>query len=320
MLRPFVPNVDGLSTAKAAVAYAEAGLTLVPINPGTKSAGSLLGKGWWQQASCQPELVRLWFAEYRRAGIGLLTGANGLVVFDLDLELPATASLPEELAFLRSTVFQASRTGGPRGHYLFTSDETHSSGDFYLKDGTVAGQVRSGNTIIVVQPTPHSAGGEYRWVRTGVVPPLPNDATSYLRPRAVSANAGGLKEFLAKYRLNPADLTDAQKSRADGKLRGVMSIHSKELCSTGSRHNAMRAAMWVGLSEAVIGYVDARTVLKTLRPLWDKGADEFRALAESVADHVRTLDPEVLQAKSDRCRGDDSRWYADRLPSMRKMN
>lgn len=80
-INPRIPDVQGLSTLNAALACGEAGLNIVPINPKTKNAGSLLGKGWYQQASCQDELIRLWFVrEYPDAGIGLLTGANGLVV------------------------------------------------------------------------------------------------------------------------------------------------------------------------------------------------------------------------------------------------
>ena len=40
------PDVSGLPLAKAVVEYARAGLYVVPIEMGTKNAGSVLGVGW----------------------------------------------------------------------------------------------------------------------------------------------------------------------------------------------------------------------------------------------------------------------------------
>ena len=62
---------------------------------------------------------------------------------------------------------------------------TFVSGKLKLADGTVVGEVRSGNTVIVTQPSAHvdaqTKGGGYRWRRWGAAPPLPAEALRRLR-------------------------------------------------------------------------------------------------------------------------------------------
>lgn len=176
-----IPDVSGLSAAEAAHAYASAHLAVLPVNPARpKNPGSYVGKGWPDKSSTDAEQIAAWWGRWPNAAIALHTGRSGVVAFDLDIDV-----LPGELAWMREGLFQASRASGERGHYVFATAETFVSGDLTLAGGTVVGQIRSGNSVIIAQPSPHpkaeTEGGQYRWHRPGVVPPLPESAQTYLR-------------------------------------------------------------------------------------------------------------------------------------------
>ena len=170
------------------LALAAGGCYQLPVKPGTKNPGSILGKGWQFQSSRDPEQIRMWNRIYPGAATGIHTGRSGLTVIDLDLD-----EIPDELDWLRSGRFQSTRgllrdfyTQTERGHYVFASETPFVSGPIKLADATLVGEVRSGNTIILSYPSEHphawTKGGEYRWITTGLVPGLPDEARNYLRP------------------------------------------------------------------------------------------------------------------------------------------
>lgn len=176
-----VPDVAGLPLADAARAYGSAGLAVLPVNPARpKNPGSYVGKGWPDKSSSDAEQITAWWQRWPNASIAIHTGKSGLVAFDLDIDV-----LPDELAWMRDGLFQATRTCGERGHYVFATADTFVSGHLALISGTVVGEVRSGNSVVVAAPSPHhkakAEGGQYRWHRPGEVPALPEAAHTYLR-------------------------------------------------------------------------------------------------------------------------------------------
>jgi hypothetical protein len=173
---PTVPDVTGLSLLDAVCAYAEAGLYVLPVAYG-KHPGSIVGRGWPRKSSRDPEGIRQWWTRYPNAGIAIHTGRSKLVAVDLDVN-----DLAGELTWLKNGLFQSSRGIGARGHYVFASAEIFVCGDLKLKDGTKFGDIKSGNSVIMAQPSPHANGGEYRWHTPGVVPPLPAEACDWLTP------------------------------------------------------------------------------------------------------------------------------------------
>jgi hypothetical protein len=120
---PEVPQGDVLS---AAIAYAEAGWYVVPIKRGTKNPGSILGRGWQEQSSREPEQLKEWF-EGSDHGIALHVGRSGAVVFDVD----HPDRLHERLRpYLGGAPFQSTRTEEPgRGHYVFGVPEGRDIGN-----------------------------------------------------------------------------------------------------------------------------------------------------------------------------------------------
>jgi hypothetical protein len=90
--------------------------------------------------------------------------------------------LAGELIWLKNGLIQSSRQSGARGHYVFATTEIFICGDLLLKDGTKVGDIKSGNSVIMAQPSPHANGGEYRWQTPGIVPTLPAEACDWLTP------------------------------------------------------------------------------------------------------------------------------------------
>ncbi|MCA4732157.1 bifunctional DNA primase/polymerase [Mycobacterium avium] len=177
---PHIPDVSGLDSFQAALTYANAGLYVLPVKIG-KHPGSVVGRGWPESSTRDPDVVEYFWDLNPEAGIALHTGKSKLVAFDLDVDV-----VPDELDWLRAGIFQHTRRhGGERGHYVFVSSEIFVSGDLTLSDGTSVGEIRSGNTVIIAEPSPHAKaddGGGYRWASYGDLPPLPDIARKYLTP------------------------------------------------------------------------------------------------------------------------------------------
>lgn len=177
------------------LALAAGGCYLLPVKPGTKNPGSIAGKGWPKKSKRDPNLIRQWHEVGPEALIAIHTGRSGLVALDLDVDV-----IPGELDWCHAGCFQSTRSGlldlgqpNERGHYVFASDTVFVSGPIKLADGTRVGEVRSGDTVIVSQPSTHhkvNLGGGYRWERRGLVPALPESAVAlgYLRVHPGEAN------------------------------------------------------------------------------------------------------------------------------------
>ena len=160
----------------AALAYAAAGWYVLPVQPGTKNPGSVVGGQWQAKSSRDPEQIERWWAENPGYGIALHCGRSGAVIFDLD-EL----ALAVIVAAGRADIAEALRTAqaingtrrpevsAERAHYMFACEVDEfacTAGDFVRW-----GEVRCTNGVIIVAPTPHpdadTKDGHYWQVRTG---------------------------------------------------------------------------------------------------------------------------------------------------------
>jgi hypothetical protein len=215
-------------------------------------------------------------------GIGVHTGKSGLVVFDVDLD--RWDSLPPELDFLSGALWQSSRNGlGIRGHYIFQAGETFTNGNFYLSDGTVAGDIRSGNSVFIVAPTPHAkadTGGGYLWMRHGVVPELPAAAREVLkavRPstRAVTpVTAQDVRDFYA------ATASFTENPKRQYRLNGLKAmVRSVE----GGTRDSVKNALRVAAKEAKCGFFPMAQAEETIREAAEKA---YEARNEDIADHI----------------------------------
>lgn len=93
------------------------------------------------------------------------------------------------------------------------------------------------------------------------------------------------------------------------KITALVKLHTVLLKRGRSPHDVMREALRVGLAEARIGYVPAKTVITTLREYWDRDRAEFSRLVQWAIDVAERSNIDQLQLKSDRCPGTDSREY-----------
>lgn len=186
-----IPEVTGMSLVDAALSYAAAGWFVLPVDPSTKHAGSLVGTGWNYQSSCDEATIRGWWLQWPTAALALHVGKSGAVALDVD----KPDNMPPLLARANAECnppAQSTRLNDPRrAHYLYAATPGsvgNSTGDL----GRDWGDVRGFGGIIVVEPTPHSKvaeGGCYRWVNRNPLPALPDYLRAALRPPGANGKA-----------------------------------------------------------------------------------------------------------------------------------
>ena len=167
-----IPEIPGdADSLEAALLYADAGLYVGPAERRSKHPGSVLGDGWQHQTSCDVEQIAAWFAGTDH-GVFIHAGRSGLVIFDVDYpdRLPGVLAKHLELAPYQSSRPDVAR----RGHYLFAQPAGRVIGNGGGSLGSGWGQVRGLNGVIIAAPSVHQGGGEYRWIRHGDVPVLPD--------------------------------------------------------------------------------------------------------------------------------------------------
>lgn len=306
---PSIPEVSGLGLREAALAYAKAGWFVLPVQPGSKNPGSVVGAGWQNKSSRDPEQINEWWDENPDFGIALHVGRSGAVTFDLDNA--RLDELPADLADgLRQGVCQMSRRDNPdRGHYLFVADETHGNGA-----GAFApfGDVRGKNGVIIAEPTPHVKDeGQYRWTRSGDIPPLP-DALRRCLSSASPDDAEPLTdaEFDAFVQAPEHNRNDRPAA-----LDGVVSLFADEVCDGGSSHEALVRALPWAFREVRAGCYSASMVIQEMQQAfldsftWDgrspDGRDrpapnEFLRVAAWAAAQALKADPAETLARLDR--------------------
>jgi hypothetical protein len=172
---PAIPHVDeSMSTLEAAHRYAEAGLYLLPLRAGTKNPGNIVGGNWPDKSTRDIDAFLDWFT-LSDLGLALHTGRSGIVVFDVDRPDRVPPVLKREL--LRPDVpYQASDGTPGRGHYFFRVPPGKSFGTSAGRLSTEWGDVRGGNSVVVLCPSRHARaeeGAAYRWIMSGVPPLLP---------------------------------------------------------------------------------------------------------------------------------------------------
>lgn len=261
-----IPDVGHLSRDEAAAKLGERGFYVLPTQSDgaqAKNPGGYVGKGWPDQSSTDPDQIALWWDRWPDANIAIHTGASGLTFFDLDID-----EVPEELAWLRTGIVQFSRSetvNSERGHYgFFTGDEIFTSGKLRLADGTHVGEVRSGNTVVIVAPSQHphaeTKNGEYRWRETDLntpIPKLPSEARKYLRPLGTKRFGDGEQTAVAGWCVEATDeavetaIREWQNESRPKALRGP--VNKVRNAKTGTRDET-RDWLRVAACEARIGF------------------------------------------------------------------
>lgn len=292
-----LPDTNGMSAPRAALAYVESGIGVVPFDPtkgNGKQCGNLVGGDglppWYEQVTTDRTQLRAWKAKFGRfQALATSPGAIGCLVIDLD----SPELFPkhwrgylkdQSVPFVNTRPNQHKR----RGHYWFTTPEPLPNRSYLW------GELRSVGGGIVLPPYQGRTV-----VRAGDPPALPDALhTAFVAGAVGVGQLVDLAAFLSRH-------TEQAKPY---KLKGVAAIFEREM--NRSRHNAARTALTVGFSEARLGYVSAQKVYDSIRWRWTKGSREYNALARWCATVADESDLDVLKAKSDRTAGTDSRRYA----------
>ena len=266
----FLPDVSGLSLHEAALAYAEAGWYVLPTDPGDiKSPGSVVGKGWCEQSSRDPDQIDEWWGANPNYGVALHCGRSGAGVFDYDMSsLDALHGYGRgDLvdALVGAGAMQGTRVDGDRGHYMFLMPEDrvygNSAGAF-----TVVGEFRGKNGVIIAAPTPHpdaeAKGGVYRQIKTGPLGPMPEVLRECLSEAGDSADPLTTVEMEA--------FLDAHSGGGCGRdgclhtVEGPVKQLRERIASGEGRHDSLvKVAPWA-FAEALAGCYPAREAFGTL--------------------------------------------------------
>lgn len=302
---PALPDVDSMSSLLgAALAYALAGIPVVPFDPtkgAGKSCGNLIGGKalWYEQVTTDADQIKGWHKRFGGfQGLATSPGARGCVVIDVDKPdkfprrfRPVLDSVP----FVNTRPAEHSK----RGHYWFL-----------LPHGLVLGNptfnwgdLRCAGGGVVLPPL-----GNRKVIRSGEIPPLPDQLAQYLKAGAgcgvLGAHTVDLQDFIATY-------TNGSRPK---KLDALEKMHDK-LSGYRSEHDAMREALRVGLSEAKAGCMPAKAVISMLSARWpqERSWAEFVRLAQWAATLAVNKDSADIMTVSNRLKGTDSRRYSKKL-------
>ena len=257
-------NTENMTALEAALAWAADGFFILPIDPKTKHAGSVVGVGWPDKSSRDPKQIESWFRPGTTYGLAIHLGKSGAIAFDVD----DPSQLPHRLRewiMLENVPFQSTRTNDPlRGHYIFATPEGSNYGNSKGLLKGAWGEVRGKNGIIVASPTPHSKhaeGGQYVWKRAGIVPPLPF-ALQKLLPESRYQSVQSIE-------MAEADTFFASHAKADcTQLLEIRLVEGKSWFLRGSRHDACRDLLLVCIMDSRAGLYGAKAAVESIANLF----------------------------------------------------
>lgn len=255
-----IPDLsDDTDVLTAALDYARCGWFVLPVRRDTRHAGGVVGKGWPEQSSRDPQQIAAWFAgtDY---GIALHVNRSGAIALDID-----KPNNFRHWELLGDAMVQQTRpdTDPRRGHYVYMNPGgTYANSSRGL--GTGWGDVRaSANGVIVVAP----GIGDRRWVSSGPVKPCPDAILSRLRessgPTAEAVPAEAVREFVAAHSQRPTvrpDLVSRWRTR----------FITRAVVGQDSRHTTLLGILPEVFRASRIGRVNAKIELNALYAMWAK--------------------------------------------------
>lgn len=301
-----LPDVTGMNCREAALAYAQAGIRVIPVSRGTKSPARI-GGAWQHRATTDPDQIAYWWDRWPDAGVGIVPGQSGLLVVDID---HAERGVPAWLQkHLDSTVFRCSDTLDPtHGHYFFALRDGQRFGNSWgaikmPKAGNI-GDIKSESGFVVAAPTEHArpegryspVGGDVAYLPDAIAEKLSAAPGSAVIP-SDSDRAKAAEVFLATYdKAKDADALEA--------------ITASFETAAGGRHASMFDCLCWAAREAKAGCFPAKDAVDELKALWckaiggesrDGDTDEFdRMVRDAIAAADADGTPEQLWERAHR--------------------
>lgn len=168
----------------AAIAYAQLGWYVFPVEPGGKRPiGSLVPHGK-DDATIDETTIRSWWQQFPDANVGISVAPSGLVVLDIDTAngKPGAKSLVD-LGQLPDTL--TAQTGSGGAHVIFSRPEGVAMAQ---RIGLRPGLDLIGNGYIVAPPSLHASGNRYQWADRNPIARLPQLLIEASAPRPVPTN------------------------------------------------------------------------------------------------------------------------------------
>lgn len=254
-----IPDVTGMDTMTAAFAYAKQGWYVVPVAPGTKHPGSIVGKNWTSKSTRDPQIIADYWMTHTDAGIALHVGRSGGIVLDVDTPTKLPDVLTDALTSHPAPFQRTRRNDAARRHYVYAQPEGRTLGNGLGRIPTGWGDIRGTGGVIIVAPSVHpDTDGHYQWGRTGPVPELPSSIANLLgdstQPLDVATDAA-IRAFIGLHDHG----TDLDK------LRTLTATYKKYVKAGDSRHQRAVSILAGALKEAAAGYYPAATAEQQIR-------------------------------------------------------
>jgi putative DNA primase/helicase len=199
--------------------YCNRGWKLHPLRPRTKEA---VLNDWQHKATDDWNTVETWSARYPNANWGIVLGPSGLVVVDED-----EGYAPEEWCLPPSLSVKTGRSNGRGVHTYFSAPSATLKTTKYEW-----GEVRAGDVYVVVPPSIHPDGPEYRWISDPLNDELRTFPIENLQPPESKRTDNGkyvegernesLFRLASRLRGKGADYED---------ILGTVTIHNIKRCS-----------------------------------------------------------------------------------------
>lgn len=247
------------TTVEAALKYAAEGWYVLPVAPGMKHPGSIVGGDWPTKSSRDPAQIQAWFetANGSKRGIALDCGRSGAVVLDVDNPSKYTGPV--------SPIQQQTRADQPdRRHMVFAQPEGRKIGCAGGELGKEWGEVRGHGGVVMAWPSTHpETGGQYTWAGgTGQeVPRLPADVARKI-PDKSDRGANPLDADAALTYLEN-ELSKGPGSDAKG-IDQLLKWYHDDVSAGSGRHEAIRAQLLKAMRWASLGKVHGENAADAL--------------------------------------------------------
>lgn len=200
-----------ISLPDAASLYASAGFAVFPVKPRGKTPllSKHSGGNGFKDATSDAETVRTWWTRHPDANIGIVPGASGLLVLDLDGPEAEEHAVRIGLSRLATAEVRTAR-----GRHLYFRHPGGHIGNTPLAPKL---DVRGDAGYVLAPPSIHPSGATYEWVRENALfSELPVEIAAIVQGTSVvtvGSRNNALASFLGGVRRSGAGLDDLLAAR-----------------------------------------------------------------------------------------------------------